>query len=80
MKIEIVTDGDSRNTKITMNGEELLVSEFNFSIRAGKKAKLQMQRVSKQTHKVEFVSYYADDFIKVDEAMKVAPTDVIGKV
>lgn len=66
MRIVIDTDGNSANTSISINGERIdVLKEFHLSVHYLKKLKLQM--VKEINGKMEFVSYYGDDFKKFDE-------------
>ena len=66
MRIEINTNGDSSQTSITINGVRIdILKEFHLSIHHLKKVKLQM--VKEIDKKVEFISYYGEDFKKFDE-------------
>lgn len=68
MKIEIDTDGSGEGTNIKLNGVmQLTLKEFNFSVRALKKCKLQIERLDEKTNKFEFLSFYGEDFKKFDE-------------
>jgi hypothetical protein len=69
MKIEILTDGCGNTTEIKINDEKLEdIDFFNFSVNAGKSAKLQMkQKINKKQH---FISYYGGDFKMYDETNK----------
>jgi len=71
MRIEIDTNGYADETKILINGKtppEL--TEFNLTIRAGRKVKLQMTRDDKKGQP-EFISYFGDDFKKMDEVQPI---------
>ena len=68
MKILIETTSDWFDTKISLNGRIIEdLKEFQLSVRAGKKAKLQMIR--EIAGRNEFLSYYGADFGKLDESV-----------
>jgi hypothetical protein len=69
MRIVIDTDGGFES-KISINGKAIedVTQEFNLSIRAGRKPKIQM--VKEIAGKPEFISYYGDDIKKYDETDK----------
>ena len=66
MKIEVETNGDSRHTTIKLNGVTQELSEFNLSIKGGHKCKIQLRRMNSLMKKMEFVSYFGEDFNKYD--------------
>jgi hypothetical protein len=66
MRILIDTNGDPSMTTISINGEKIeIAKEFHVSIHYARKVKLQM--VKEIGNKTEFISYYGDDFKKMDE-------------
>ena len=70
MRIEIETDGNSAKTSISINRERIeTLKEFHLSVHYPKKVKLQMAKEI-DNGKMEFLSYYGDDFKKYDEFNK----------
>ena len=65
MRIVIETQGDSNDTKVSINDRQQKLTEFQLSVRSGKKIKIQLCRDN--NGKPEFVSYYGDDVKKYDE-------------
>lgn len=70
MRIVIETKGDLES-KISINGEQLenCLEEFNLTIRANRKPKLQM--VAEFSGKRIFQTLYGGDFEKYDEVHKL---------
>lgn len=71
MRIVIETDGNGSTTQVSFNGEpqrDLL--ELQLTVNAQRKVKMQMIRYRESdSQRKEFVSYYGEDFKKLDEVM-----------
>jgi hypothetical protein len=79
MIIKIVTDGDSHNTRLFINDEEVEWDEFDImasKIKRGAGVKMQLTRPAHDGRRKEFCSYYKGDFKKMDE---VCPRRSNGK-
>lgn len=74
MKIEIITDGKTKNTKVYFNGKEINgLEEFSFCMNPHKQRKnfiIEGKCKMGLIFKDNFSSYFADDFIKLDEIYK----------
>jgi len=70
MEIKIVTDGDTQNTELYLNGVRILFKEFDIMgslLKKGRGIKMQLVRPVPDGVGNEFISYYGGDFKKMDE-------------
>lgn len=78
MRIIIDTDGSTKKTEISINGEvQKELKEFHFSMNPDKKrqgfvieGKCKIQQIQTIDSKPKFMSFYGDDMKKIDEVTK----------
>lgn len=79
MKIEIDTDGSAEGTVVKFNGElQRDLTEFNFSVKAAAKVKMQLVRIDERTSKIIPQSFYGGDFEKFQLSNVIPRNGVIG--